>query len=74
MRMTQVPSLYDPAEDLLSEDGIALFVAEAPETGDAAYIANARCVAARARRLLMTRDGPAEEVGMQAPGYEEGRA
>ena len=44
------------------------------ETGDAAYIANARCVAARARRLLMTRDGPAEEVGMQAPGYEEGRA
>ena len=41
--MTRVPSLYDPAEDLLSEDCIALFVAEALETGDAAYIANARC-------------------------------
>lgn len=42
---------YDPAEDLISKEGIAVFMADALETGDAAYIAKALGVVARAKGM-----------------------
>jgi probable addiction module antidote protein len=42
---------YDPAEDLGSEEAIALFLSEALETGDVAYIAHALGVVARAKGM-----------------------
>jgi probable addiction module antidote protein len=42
---------YDPAEDLISKEGIAIFLADALETGDAAYIAHALGVVARAKGM-----------------------
>ncbi len=42
---------YDPAVALESEEGIAVFLADALETGDAAYIAKAMGVVARARGM-----------------------
>ncbi|MGV0760834.1 addiction module antidote protein [Tistrella mobilis] len=61
--MADVLSIYDPAEDLVSEDGIALFMAEALETGDAAYIANALGVVARAKGMadVATKTGLSRE-------------
>ena len=46
---------YDPADSLNNEEEIALFLADAAETGDAQYMAHAREIAKRARlrnRLL----------------------
>ena len=48
MKTAQRPLIYDPAEDLRSEEAVAVFMAEAEETHDAAYIAHALGVAARA--------------------------
>lgn len=45
---------YDPAFALNSEEAIAIFMADAFETGDAAYIAKALGVVARAKG--MTKD------------------
>jgi probable addiction module antidote protein len=42
---------YDPAEDLTSDEGIATFMSEAFETKDAAYIAHALGVVARAKGM-----------------------
>jgi probable addiction module antidote protein len=42
---------YDPAEDLTSKEAIAIFLAEALKTNDAAYIAHALGVAARAKGM-----------------------
>ncbi|UXY54582.1 addiction module antidote protein [Pseudomonas tohonis] len=42
---------YDPAEALGSPEAIAVFVADALETGDAAYIAKAMGVVARAKGM-----------------------
>lgn len=42
---------YDPAEDLTTKKAIAIFLAEALETNDAAYIAHALGVAARAKGM-----------------------
>lgn len=42
---------YDPAEDLGSDAAIAIFMAEAFETGDAGYIAHALGVVARAKGM-----------------------
>jgi probable addiction module antidote protein len=42
---------YDPAEDLASDKAIALFMTEALETQDAAYIAHALGVVARAKGM-----------------------
>ncbi len=42
---------YDPAEDLTSKKAIAIFLAEALQTNDAAYIAHALGVAARAKGM-----------------------
>jgi probable addiction module antidote protein len=42
---------YDPAEDLGSDDAIAVFMAEAFQTNDATYIAHALGVVARAKGM-----------------------
>jgi DNA-binding phage protein len=45
---------YDPAEDLTSEQAIAQFIALAFETGDPDYIAHAKQVVDRARKIIST--------------------
>mgnify|MGYP002735290806 FL=1 len=42
---------YDPAATLKSEEAIAVFLADALETGDTAYIAKAMGVVARAKGM-----------------------
>ena len=42
---------YDPAAALQSEEAIAVFLADALETGDSAYIARAMGVVARAKGM-----------------------
>ena len=42
---------YDPAEDLASDEAVAMFMPEAFETQDAAYIAHALGVVARAKGM-----------------------
>lgn len=42
---------YDPAEDLNSDQAIAIFMSEAFKTNDAAYIAHALGVVARAKGM-----------------------
>ena len=42
---------YDPAAALESEEAIAVFLADALETGDSAYIARAMGVVARAKGM-----------------------
>ncbi|WJR69434.1 putative addiction module antidote protein [Neorhizobium sp. CSC1952] len=49
--MAEKLSNYDPAEDLGSDEAIATFMAEAFETEDAAYIAHALGVVARAKGM-----------------------
>ena len=42
---------YDPAEDLTSDETVAIFMAEAFQTGDVSYIAHALGVVARAKGM-----------------------
>jgi probable addiction module antidote protein len=42
---------YDPAEDLGSDEAVAIFMAEAFETEDSSYIAHALGVVARAKGM-----------------------
>ena len=42
---------YDPANALVDDEEIAVFMADALETGDSAYIAKALGVIARAKRM-----------------------
>lgn len=49
--MTEQVYNYDPAEALDSQESIAIFMADAFETGDAAYIAKALGVVARAKGM-----------------------
>ena len=49
--MTEKLTTYDPAEDLATDDAVALFVAQAFETNDAGYIAHALGVVARAKGM-----------------------
>lgn len=49
--MTKKLTTYDPAEDLSSDESIATFMSEAFETNDAAYIAHAFGVVARAKGM-----------------------
>jgi probable addiction module antidote protein len=51
MTMTKKLTTYDPAEDLTSDQAIADFMAAAFETNDAAYIAHALGVIARAKGM-----------------------
>ncbi len=43
--------IYDPAEDLGSAEGVAAFMADALESGDAGYVAHALGVVARAKGM-----------------------
>ncbi|MGB8261799.1 MAG: addiction module antidote protein [Terracidiphilus sp.] len=54
---------YDPAEDLGSDEAISVFMAEALQTNDAAYIAHALGVVARARGMaqIASRTGLSRE-------------
>jgi probable addiction module antidote protein len=49
--MAEVFTEFDPAEYLTGPEAISAFVADAFETGDAAYIAKALGVAARAKGM-----------------------
>jgi probable addiction module antidote protein len=49
--MTEKLTNYDPAEDLTSDEAMAVFMAKAFETGDAAYVAHALGVVARAKGM-----------------------
>jgi len=49
--MSKNLTVYDPAEDLGSEEAIAVFMAEAMETNDVAYISHALGVVARAKGM-----------------------
>jgi probable addiction module antidote protein len=51
---------YDPAEDLVSDEGIAIFMEEAFKTEDPAYIAHALGVVARAKGMAQI----AKETGL----------
>jgi probable addiction module antidote protein len=43
---------YDPAEDLQSEEAIAVFMEQAFDTDDVGYIAHALGVVARAKEMM----------------------
>mgnify|MGYP000953249629 CR=1 FL=1 len=49
--MKEELTTFDPAEYLTTDEGIAYFMADAFETGDAAYIAHAVGVVARAKGM-----------------------
>jgi probable addiction module antidote protein len=49
--MTEKLTTYDPAEDLTTDEAVAVFMAEAFETNDASYIAHALGVVARAKGM-----------------------
>lgn len=49
--MTDKTTLYDPAEDLIDDEGVKAFMNMALETEDAAYIAHALGVVARAKGM-----------------------
>lgn len=49
--MAEKLTSYDPAEDLSSDEAIAIFMAEAFQTNDAGYIAHALGVVARAKGM-----------------------
>lgn len=49
--MSRKLTVYDPAEDLGSKEAIAIFLAEAFKTHDAAYVAHALGVVARAKGM-----------------------
>jgi probable addiction module antidote protein len=54
---------YDPAEDLRSDEAIAMFMAEAFQTNDVAYISHALGVVARAKGMaqIASRTGLSRE-------------
>jgi len=58
--MANTLTTYDPAEDLGNDEAIAIFMADAFETGDSTYIANALGVVARAKGMRQI----AEETGL----------
>jgi probable addiction module antidote protein len=49
--MAEKLTTYDPAEDLGSDEAIAIFMSEAFQSNDAAYIAHALGVVARAKGM-----------------------
>ena len=49
--MAEKLTTYDPAEALVNDEEIAFFMADAFETGDAAYIAKALGIVARAKGM-----------------------
>ena len=51
LKMAEKLTTYDPAEDLTSDKAMAAFMAQALQTNDAAYIAHALGVVARAKGM-----------------------
>ena len=49
--MTEKLTTYDPAAALIDDEEIAVFMADAFETGDAGYIAHALGIVARAKGM-----------------------
>jgi probable addiction module antidote protein len=49
--MTEKLTIYDPAEDLTSDEAVAAFMSEAFATNDVAYISHALGVVARAKGM-----------------------
>ncbi|OCX75914.1 addiction module antitoxin [Acidithiobacillus thiooxidans] len=49
--MTEKLTIYDPAAALIDDEEIAVFMADAFETGDAGYIAHALGIVARAKGM-----------------------
>ncbi len=49
--MAEKLTTYDPAEDLMSDEAIATFMAEAFQTEDSGYIAHALGVVARSKGM-----------------------
>ncbi|TFF14437.1 hypothetical protein EXW72_04485 [Pseudomonas sp. BCA14] len=47
--MTEPIYDYDPADSLVDSEGMTVFLADAYDTGDAAYIAEAMVVVSRAK-------------------------
>jgi probable addiction module antidote protein len=47
--MAEKLTTYDPADDLRTDEAVAVFMEEAVKTKDEAYISHARSVVARAR-------------------------
>ncbi len=58
--MSEALTPYDPADDLLSDEGIAVFMDDAFETEDVAYIAHALGVVARAKGMAQV----AQDTGL----------
>jgi len=58
--MAEKLTTYDPAEELDSEEAIAIFMADAFETDDAGYISHALGVVARAKGMTQI----ARETGL----------
>ncbi len=58
--MTEKFTKYDPANALETDEDIAFFMADALETGDSGYIANALGIVARAKGMAQI----AEETGL----------
>jgi probable addiction module antidote protein len=54
--MTEKLTTYDPAEDLGSDEAIAMFMAEAFQTNDVGYISHALGVVARAKGMAQIAD------------------
>ena len=55
-KKSQTLTVYDPAEDLTSEESIAIFMSEAFKTQDVAYIAHALGIVARAKGMAQIAD------------------
>jgi DNA-binding phage protein len=60
--MTKKLTNYDPAAALVDDEETAFFMADAFETGDAAYIAKALGVVARAKEMRAARATPGENL------------
>jgi probable addiction module antidote protein len=53
--MTELLTIYDPAAALIDDEEIAVFMADASESGDAGYIAHALGIVARAKQMTRRR-------------------
>ena len=58
--MTEPIYDYDPADSLVDSEAVAVFLADAHDTGDAAFIVEAMVVVARAK-IRIEADGQAQE-------------
>jgi probable addiction module antidote protein len=51
MTMAEKQTTYDPAEDLTSDEAIAIFMAQVFESNDSGYVAHALGIVARAKGM-----------------------